>query len=218
MDTVFWHEKWQTGQIGFHADVTHPLLARYWVSITGGRGCQVLVPLCGKSLDMLFLARQGCRVTGIELSPIAIRQFLAENDLHADKSESGGMPIYSVPGIRLIEGDFFELTQPTLGLVDVVYDRAALIAMPPALQQRYARQLLALTPAVAPILLITLDYDPTAMSGPPFATPADQVKRLFGARYHIELLESVDALADNPALRSRGLSALTETAWHLRPR
>lgn len=218
MDTVFWHERWQTGQIGFHADVTHPLLTRYWPGITGGHGARVWVPLCGKSLDLLFLARQGCRVTGIELSPIAIRQFLAENDLHADKSESGGMPIYSASGIRLIEGDFFELTQQTLGPVDVVYDRAALIAMPPGLQQRYARQLLALTPVAAPILLITLDYDPGEMNGPPFATPADQVMRLFGARYHIEILECVDALAGNPALRDRGLSALTETAWHLRPR
>ena len=118
----------------------------------------------------------------------------------------------------MIEGDFFKLTTETVGTVDAVYDRAALIAMPPALQERYAAQLLALTPVTAPVLLITLDYDPAEMSGPPFATPAGQVRQLFGDRYQLQPLEQVDALAANPALQGRGLSALTETVWRLRPR
>lgn len=218
MEAEFWFEKWEKAEIGFHQDTVHGLLVRHWPVLGAGSGGRVFVPLCGKSLDMVFLLQQGCEVVGCELSPIAIRQFFAEQSLEDSATVVGGMPVHAAEGIRLIEGDFFRLTVEQAGAVDAVYDRAALIAMPPALQERYAAQLLALTPVTAPMLLITLDYDPAEMSGPPFATPAGQVRRLFGERYAVRLLEEVDALAANPALQSRGLSALTETAWHLWPR
>ncbi|MGZ8250424.1 MAG: thiopurine S-methyltransferase, partial [Methylomagnum sp.] len=75
----------------------------------------------------------------------------------------------------------------------------------------------ALLPEEAPMLLITLEYDNDEMQGPPFSTPADQVARLYGGRYRIEKSESGDALADNPGLAARGLTALTETVWRLMP-
>ncbi len=128
------------------------------------------------------------------------------------------MPVYNAHGLRLIEGDFYQLSQKTIGHVDAVYDRAALIAMPPATQQQYASQLMALTQATAPILLITFNYDPSEMNGPPFATPPDQVYHLFEDRYHVKRLEKLDALTDNPGLQNRGLTRLSETAWLLKPR
>lgn len=218
MNLEFWHEKWRKAEIGFHLDRPHPLLLQYWSALQASPGQTVFVPLCGKSVDLRHLLDLGHAVTGAELSPIAIRQFLTEQALAATLTETGDMPVYAAPGLRLIEGDFFRLTPSIVGPVDAVYDRAALIAMPPAMQTRYAEQLLALTPASAPVLLITLDYDPAEMPGPPFATPAGQVRRLFDARYHVESLEQIDALADNPGLQNRGLTGLTETAWRLRPR
>jgi len=218
VDTKFWIEKWEQQQIGFHLPTTHPMLARHWSELDVGMDAHVLVPLCGKSLDLTYLMSRGCGVTGVELSPIAIRQFLDEQGLQATTMDIEGMPVSIVDGLRLIEGDFFRLSAGIIGRVDAVYDRAALIAMPPDQQDHYARKLLALTPESAPILLITLDYDPNEMSGPPFATSGEQVRRLFGERYEVDLLEQVDALADNPALQGRGLSALTETAWRLMPR
>ncbi len=218
MDAKFWTEKWEQPQIGFHLPAVHPMLARHWSALGLKANAHVFVPLCGKSLDLIDLMSQGCRVTGAELSPIAIRQFLAEQALQAEVAQIDGMPVSIAQGLRLIEGDFFRLIQQTIGQIDAVYDRAALIAMPPDLQGRYANQLLALTPELAPILLITLDYDQAEMSGPPFAIPAEQVRRLFDERYQVEMLEQIDALADNPALQSRGLTGLAETAWVLRPR
>jgi len=217
MDAKFWIEKWEQQQIGFHLPTVHPMLSRHWPTLCIRPNPRVLVPLCGKSVDLVYLMSQGCRVSGVELSPIAIRHFLAEQDLVAEWEEMDGMPVATVDGLRLFQGDFFHLSPHVIGEVDAVYDRAALIAMPPDLQERYARQLLALTPKAASILLITLDYDPAEMSGPPFATPAEQVRLLFQGRYEVELLEQVDALADNPSLRGRGLTGLTESAWHLRP-
>ena len=218
MDTLFWLDRWTRDETGFHRPQTHEMLVRHWPALKTSPGQTVFVPLCGKSVDLRHLLDLGHAVTGAELSPIAIRQFLTEQALAATLTETGDMPVYAAAGLRLIEGDFFRLTPSIVGPVDAVYDRAALIAMPPAMQTRYAEQLLALTPASAPVLLITLDYDPAEMPGPPFATPAGQVRRLFNARYHVESLEQIDALADNPGLQNRGLTGLTETAWRLRPR
>ena len=218
MDAPFWIDMWEKAQTGFHLTNVHPMLGSHWPALGGDPGDKVLVPLCGKSLDLIYLMSQGYSVTGVELSPIAIRQFLAEHDLKANQTDIGGMPIYEVHGLRLIEGDFYQLSQKTIGHVDAIYDRAALIAMPPATQQQYASQLMALTQATAPILLITFDYDPSEMNGPPFATPPDQVYRLFEDRYHVERLEKLDALSDNPGLQNRGLTRLSETAWLLKPR
>ena len=217
MDNHQWLEMWERAEIGFHLDGTHPLLVRHWPAMQAPDGARVLVPLCGKTRDMLFLRSQGCAVTGIELSGIAIRQFFEEQHLVPRQARFGTLASYETDGVRLIEGDFFAAEPSLLGPMDLVYDRAALIAMPPDRQPRYADHLMALAGG-APILLITLDYNPAEMNGPPFATPPAQIERLFGDRYRIECLESSEVLAENPGLRNRGLTALTETTWRLQPR
>jgi thiopurine S-methyltransferase len=218
MDTQFWLEKWESRQIGFHLDTVHPLLERHWPPAGVREAGTALVPLCGKSLDLIYLHRLGHDVVGVELSPLAIREFFAEHGLQPAVRSIGGMEAYEAEGICLIQGDFFALRREHLPDIGAVYDRASLIAFPPDRQPRYAEQLMMLAPDAAPILLITLEYDNREMQGPPFSTPADRVERLFGRRYRIERLESGDALAGNPGLQARGLTAMTETAWSLQPR
>lgn len=218
MDPQFWLEKWEARQIGFHLENVNPLLERHWPPSGLREGGVVLVPLCGKSVDLVHLRRLGYGVVGVELSPLAIRQFFDEHGLRSAIRSLDGMEVFEAEGICLIQGDFFALRREHLPGIDAVYDRAALIAMPPERQPAYAAQLMALVPDTAPILLITFEYDTQEMAGPPFSTPPEQVQRLFGGRYRIEKLESGDVLAGNEGLRARGLSALTETAWGLLPR
>ena len=78
MDTDFWLERWQNNQTGFHQDEINSYLTRYWSGLGLTQGSRVLVPLCGKSLDMLWLAEQGHSVVGIELSRLAIEAFFHE--------------------------------------------------------------------------------------------------------------------------------------------
>jgi thiopurine S-methyltransferase len=220
MDLDFWLEKWSKSETGFHMPVTHPMLARCWPQMNKGSGCRVLVPLCGKSVDMLYLAGQGCQVTGIEVSPLAIHQFLLEHQLQptpSGQSGPGPQSVYRDDKLRLIEGDFFAVTPQQVGPMDAVYDRAALIAMPPAMQSHYAGHLMALAGRNVVILLVTLDYPASEMQGPPFSVPASRVQELFGNHYHVELLEQQDVLADNPPFRKRGVTRLSETAWRLSP-
>ena len=215
MNAEFWRDKWQKSEIGFHLSEVHPLLRRHGVALSGKR--RVFVPLCGKSLDMLYLRELGCEVGGIELSPIAVEQFFTEHGMTPVRSQLGDLQCFEAEGIKLFQGDFFALRPEDLGEVDAVYDRAALIAMPPDMQTRYAQQLMALIPAHASILLITLGYDQSEMKGPPFSTLPEQVADLFSERFSFEEVESLDVLAGNPALQSRGLTSLTESVWRLSP-
>ena len=216
MDPQFWLEKWENRQIGFHLDTVNPILERHWPVMEADQQRPVFVPLCGKSLDLIWLRRQDHSVIGAELSPLAVEQFFAENGLQPSSGEQDGIRFWEAAGIRIFEGDFFALTPGHLPATCAIYDRAALIAMPPERQATYAAHLYKLSPT--PILLITLEYNPDEMAGPPFSTPGAQVERVFGQQFRIERLESRDVLADNPALQARGLTALWETAWYLTPK
>lgn len=214
MEPEFWHERWENNLIGFHLDEVNPHLRAHWASLAVRPGSRVLVPLCGKSLDLVWLAGQGYEVVGIEISPIAVKDFFAENHLKARRIANQRCDIWQSEAITLLCGDLFELTASDTGPIDAVYDRAALIALPPAMRRRYVEKLEQLVPA-APHLLITLDYDPAQMDGPPFAVSDDEVRALYVNKYRVDRLQSDDVLADNARFRERGLDRLTESVYRL---
>jgi len=218
MDTTFWRERWQKKDIGFHQPAVHDLLRKHWAQLGLERGAQVFVPLCGKSLDMVWLAEQGHRVIGAELSEIAIDDFFAERGLVPAVRKVGNFVVKSAAAYELWCGDIFELPPDAVAGVAGVYDRAALVAFPADVQTRYAAKLKEVIAAGAPVLLITLDYDAERMTGPPFAAPRHQVDRLFADDYAITELESRDALDLNPRFRQLGLTSLDEYALLLRRR
>jgi thiopurine S-methyltransferase len=176
------------------------------------------VPLCGKSLDMVWLAEQGHRVIGAELSPLAIDEFFAQRGLEPTTRTSGNFTVKSAGPFELWCGDIFELPREAVSDIAGVYDRAALVAFPSELQQRYAAALTELLAAQTPILLVTLDYDPASMTGPPFSVSRDQVDRLFAEHRSVTELECRPALDLNPRFRQRGLTSLDEYAYLLKGR
>lgn len=166
----FWHQRWTTDQIGFHQDQPNPHLVRHWPSMGAGR--RVLVPLCGKSHDLAWLAAQGHEVVGVELSPVACAAFFAERGLTPEVAPAGRHTRYTHGAITLLQGDFFDLE----GVFDAAWDRAALIALPPPVRQRYAAHLR--RHVRGPTLLVTFQYDQARRDGPPFSVPEDEVQRL----------------------------------------
>lgn len=212
MDPSFWLSRWAANQIGFHRDSVHPLLERHWAALSVPRDSAVLVPLCGKSVDMVYLRRLGHRVVGIELSPLAIEQFFSEQGLRPERRDRAGLEVYEAGGIELVRADFFDVRREHFPELIAAYDRAAFIALPPDTGPRYAQHLLSLLPHGAPVLLIGLDYEQSQMNGPPFSTPEVAVRRCFSSRQP-EALEILDAL--DPRFRERGVTRMTETAWRL---
>lgn len=215
MDASFWLDCWREGRTGFHRSEVMPLLEQHWPALDVPRGARVLVPLAGKSLDMLWLAAQGLRVLGVELSPLAVQAFFAEHGLQPRRHATACGEHYVAGDIEVIQGNVFDLDAATLAGCAAVYDRAALIALPPAMRQKYVQSVYARLPAACRGLLITLDYPPGDMDGPPFAVPPAEVERLYGTQWRISPLDHRDILADQPGLAARGLSALATDVFRL---
>lgn len=215
MDTDFWLERWRNQQIGFHQNQINTHLETYWPLMGVAQGEAVFVPLCGKSRDMAWLAGQGYRVIGVEISPIAAAAFFTENGLSPSVAREGAFEVYHANGIEIRCGDFFDLDPAHLSEVCAVYDRASLVALPQEMRQRYAAHLTALLPDHARVMLITFDYPQEQMSGPPFALSPDEVHALYDRAFEIALLASEDVLAQDERFRSAGLTRMQEHVFRL---
>ena len=215
MQPEFWHDRWRTGQVGFHQAAVDRHLAEYWPRFELPAASRVFVPLCGKSLDLKWLQDRGHTVTGVELSAVALESFCLENGIPARRRSLGDFDVYEAQGLRLFRGDFFALTPEILGPVVAVYDRAALISWTPELRETYVAQLTALTGPGTNTLLITVEYPQQQMSGPPFSVSADDVGRLYARHHEIRELGRHDILADEARLRARGLGELHAVCYQL---
>jgi thiopurine S-methyltransferase len=225
MQPDFWHNKWERNEIGFHQDSINRYLRDHW-SILGLNGNEVVfVPLCGKSLDMHWINRLGHPVVGVELNASACRQFFAEAGMEARISRQGRFEVYQAGTITLLCGDVFELNTEHMTGVRAVYDRAALIALPSDLRQRYVRHLRAILPPEAQILLVTMTYPEHPVSSPqmgassvgqpPFSVSENDVRCLFAEHYSIELIHRNELGWDDPFAKRKGLSDLWETVYRL---
>lgn len=208
MDAEFWHSRWAENRIGFHLSDVNPLLIKHWSALNAQRDDRVFVPMCGKSEDLVWLAQKHDHVIGVELSDIAVKAFFAENLYTPLVTGVGHQHLYEFDEISIYQGDYFTLN---IDPVDVVYDRAALIAMPEDMRQLYVEKLLSLVKTGGRILLVTLDYPQDELAGPPFSVPKADVEALFSG-CKVTHLERDDADESHPR-RQRGLSRFAEEVW-----
>jgi thiopurine S-methyltransferase len=212
MDAAFWQTRWQRGETGFHKAAVNPLLSRWWHQLQVPAEAAVWVPLCGKSLDMLWLRQQGHRVQGVELARSALEAFISDHQLALDWQHNGEFDVAIGEGFELLCGDFFALTPELLKNVGAVYDRAALIALPEPMRAEYVAHTRRLLPPAWKMLLVTLDYPQAQRPGPPFSVPDAEVKRLYvGCR--IDVLDEQDVLADHAVFAAQGMRELVERVY-----
>ncbi len=212
MEEQFWHDRWANNQIAFHGSKANSFLVGNFHAVCAQTNVHVFVPLCGKSQDLHWLAQQGCRVSGAELNQLAVEQFFEEQAVKPLISTLGTVRRYEGKGIVIFQGSIFDLTADILNPVDMVYDRAALVALPRAMRDRYASHLRTLTSA-APQLLICYEYDQNCTGGPPFSVEEDEVRHLYRASFQIELLERRSIQGG-----FRGKYPASEAVWRLRQR
>lgn len=201
-----WLERWAEGRIGFHETGGSAALRKHWH--LGGR--RVLVPLCGKSVDLLWLAAQGNSVTGIELSDIAVQSFFAENDLRHEAIGDGTFRARDVD-VTLHCGDYFQFDDEPF---DAHYDRAALIALPPSMRPDYVRKTNTLLAPGAPQLVITVEYDQSAIDGPPYSVLGDELRGYWPGLERID--ENDDPDNSPPRFRDAGVTDIREVVWRRR--
>ena len=215
MQPEFWQKRWADNQIGFHQAQINPYLQRHWSQLNLADDAQVLVPLCGKSLDMLWLAGQGHRVLGVELSRKAAEDFFAGHELTPNVTQRGAFTVFEAGNISLWCGDFFALGATDMVECAGLYDRAALIALPPAMRERYAAHLLKILPSGTRGLLITLEYPQVQIEGPPFAVLEGEAEALLGGRWRLQTLEVADILGESPKFLKAGVAGLQERVYLL---
>lgn len=215
MEPEFWHERWRTGDIGFHRPEVNALLVQHWSALDLPPHATVLVPLSGKSLDMAWLAQRGHSVIGVELSELAIDEFFRSVGLAPEHETRGQFVVKRAGSYTFWCGDIFELPLNAVAGVAAIYDRASLVAFPETEQPRFAAALARLAPIGARMLLIGLEFDATEMKGPPFPAPRSRIEQLFSEAFDVALVDERDAMPANPGLGKRGLSRLVETVFVL---
>ena len=209
MDASFWHQRWEKSEIAFHQSKANPLLVEYFHELSLAKGSRIFVPLCGKTLDISWLLSNGYRVAGAELSKIAIEQLFMELGVQPKISGVGEVDQWSANNIDIFVGDIFALSRMILGPVDAVYDRAALVAFPEEMRNRYAAHLTEITNK-APQLLICYVYDQNLMEGPPFSVSNEEVQQYYTVNYDLTLIASKDVPGG-----LKGKCAAKENVWLL---
>jgi thiopurine S-methyltransferase len=207
MDIGDWAERWRQGRIGFHEGRPNAFLERHVGRL--GEGRRILVPLCGKTEDMAFLAARGHAVVGVEAVEEAVVAFFREHDLEPDREDLGPLVAFRAGAVTILAGDVFACTREHVGAVDALYDRAALIALPEDVRRRYVDHLRALLAPGSTGLVVTFDHPPeSGFEGPPFPVGAAEVRRLYeGSR--VELVD--EGIADVP--RPAGNFVATERCY-----
>ena len=209
MDKEFWLNKWKNGETGFHQPNAHWAVQKYWKAPTA---LNVLVPLCGKSRDILWLLQRGHTVIGVELSEMAILEFFVESKLRysIDEEEKDGQKVFKASDVPLIliKGDFFnvKLPQPCHAL----YDRASLVALPKEMRKKYYDKLQQLLVETPYSLLTTVSFDDTKAGSPPFSIPIEefQHKSFYGPK-----VEEKELIEEEDKFREKGITSFMERVF-----
>ncbi|MEM9008490.1 MAG: thiopurine S-methyltransferase [Cyanobacteria bacterium P01_F01_bin.86] len=209
METSFWQQKWERGDIGFHKTQANPLLVKHVNQLMLPQGSRIFLPLCGMTLDISWLLAQGFRVAGVELSPFAINELFEALKLEPQITTDSDFLHYSAKDIDIFVGNIFDLSAAYLGPVNAIYDRAALVALPEETRPKYASHLIHLTHAASQ-LLISYEYNQSLMAGPPFAIKKSEIERLYGATYQLQPIER-----QNIAGGLKGKVVSAESVWLL---
>ena len=210
MDANFWHQRWWGNDIAFHESEANPLLVKYFKELSLAKGSRILLPLCGKTLDITWLLSNGYRVAGAELSKIAIEHLFTGLEVEPKISGVGEVDHYSATNIDIFVGDIFHLSSKMLGPVDAIYDRAALVALPEEMRDRYTAHLTEITDK-APQLLICYEYDQSLMEGPPFSISNGEVNQHYRDSYDLTLIVSTNVPGG-----LKGKCAAKENVWLLK--
>lgn len=218
MDADFWLDRWREGATHFHQPRVTPLLPKYWPALSLPPASRVLVPLCGKTLDMVWLAQQGFQVLGVELSGLAVEQFFDENGLRPVIHRSAIGEHYVAGNIEIIRGDMFDVDASILRDCVGVYDRAALVALPTGMRAHYVRHVYGQLSDAYQGILITLDYAQEKMKGPPFSVPDEEVQALYAGHSRATILSRRDILDKEPKFAARGLTQLDTVVYRLQRR
>ena len=212
----FWLDRWHENNTPFHQIIVNPDLPQFWPKLDIPNSSNVLVPLCGKSLDMIWLLQQGHFVIGIELSSIAAEQFFSTNNIPFRVSYKEPFQLYENDSLQIWVGDIFHLTPNFIPPVDAIYDRGALIALPKSIRQKYVHLVSHFLKSQGKVLLKTVAYNQEEMEGPPYSVTEPEITQLYTSfskitkvKTHMRKPEEMHHYID------KGCQSFTDETWIL---
>jgi thiopurine S-methyltransferase len=219
MEISYWQSRWNKNKTGWHMDSVYPPLPEIWSRLAIKPHARVLVPFCGKSLDLRWLTEQGHHVTGVDVSQKALHEVMHQNPHTFSQDSSHGFTIYRSDSLELWQGDFIKLPAQGIATPDIIYDKASIIAQPREQRKAYAQKVLELCGKKTRILLQTFEYKQEEMNGPPFSVDENEVRELLGQQFTITLEHEQSKMKELSKFQQRGLSSyLIEKIFYLEPR
>ncbi len=188
MDHSYWEGEWRAGRLPWHGTAVHRDLVDFGPNFLQGGAHRILVPLCGKTLDLAWLAARGHDVYGIEFVSEAITTVFEEAGLEPVEEQVGPYRSWRSGTLTLIQADFFEMDSTVLGPMDRLWDRGGLVNVDPGRRAAYVQRLRSFARAGAQAMVNVFSYDQTGFDGPPFSVPDTDFKALFASMRGIKLL------------------------------
>jgi thiopurine S-methyltransferase len=189
MELSYWQSRWKKGNIGFHLDEVYPGLVEHREALQISQESAVLVPMCGKSMDLMWLAERVRKVVGVEVSEVAVQDFFLDYNLSPVESSFAGFSIFKARNIELWCGDFFKLPVHKFQHPDLIYDKGAAVALPKKMRKNYSDIITSLASSTTELLIQHFEYPETEMNGPPFSVSPSEIEQLFGDVFSIKQLD-----------------------------
>mmetsp|Transcript_74826 Transcript_74826/g.200606 ORF Transcript_74826/g.200606 Transcript_74826/m.200606 type:complete len:310 (-) Transcript_74826:305-1234(-) len=230
-----WEQRWIGGEIGFHMeDVNYCLLQFFRQLLDDSISApefpkRILVPLCGKTVDMAFMQSRGHKVTGIDGVRLAAEQYITEQGMKViQTTKQDGFEVLELQHgnghtsfpMRFVVGDFFRIRPSVIGTFEACWDRGSLVAIDPPSRKEYVAAITAVLEKGARILLVVVEHPPMqgGKLGPPFTVTGEEVEALYGKDYQIELLQREDRMGVEPRWRQAGCDYYNEVTYLLTKR
>jgi thiopurine S-methyltransferase len=234
-------QQWSERRIGFHLSDVNPVIEKYAQHFlsppsdptsTAEETCansRVFVPLCGKTVDMVYLATtaHASEVVGVEGIRLALEEFAEENpslNIKTDSTMADGFERFEGDRILLLKGDYFNLdSTKTRGTFGLIYDRGSLVAIDPSLRPAYVDVQGSLLAPGGRILLVALERKGSVEAmklGPPFSLSESSIRTLYEGKdwvQSIKVLQQSDQLEEKPEDKERypDLDQLLETVYSI---
>ncbi|OUR95268.1 hypothetical protein A9Q84_15615 [Halobacteriovorax marinus] len=222
MEASFWKNAWVDRNIGFHlTEYNSFLLEAIKVKEIATKGA-CLVPLCGKTLDMIYLRDQGFSVIGFELAKQGVLEFFEENKIEYTLTKDEFYEIFQSQGLTIYCGDFFNAKKADLPSFDLIYDRASNIALPSEMRTKYYAKIKELSSPKSEMILMTMMGEKTSdgsedLIGPPFSISKEETIEAYQTECEFfEILEERKMKINSKRLKDAGIISRKFLGYYLK--
>lgn len=189
-----WKEKWEEGKSVWHKSNPNPLLVEFFNRFDADslKNKRILVPMCGKSVDMKWLYDQGMSVVGVDVVELAVKQFFCDNNMEYEVKDS------SIPGATLFHHDermsillcdIFNINTEVIGgPCSYIWDRGALGAIQYTEVEKYTKIVESVLADDAQGLIECFTFDRGLIPGPPYAVTKEEVFEYYSCNFFVEQL------------------------------